>query len=93
MTTYGPVWLSRCDDQWAAIGIESNLKKAEDGVESTEVQGVEVRGRRRTVGVAMGKRRLLFQAVWRLLAQDRPVVKAVERILGKMGFVQSCGSG
>lgn len=72
------------------MGIESNPKKAEDGVYATEVHGVEVRGRKKTAGVSLAKRRLLFQAVWRLLAEDGPVVKAAERVLGKIGFAQSC---
>lgn len=85
----GPVWLQRCDREWEAMGIESNAKKAEDGADTIEVQGVEVRGRKKTVGVSRPKRRLLFQAVWMLLGEERPIAKAVERVLRKLGFVQS----
>lgn len=53
----------RCGDEWDASGVESNQKKAEDGMDCTEVQGLEARAHQRTVGVSIAQRMLLFQQV------------------------------
>ena len=57
---------------------------------TTTSQGIYIRPTEHWMGVAVPKRSLLFEAVFHVLKQRRPVVATVDRLVGKLGFVRSC---
>ena len=88
--TVGPDWMCRAEQAWVMRGVEPNHKKSIDGALGEEVQGYYVHPRGHWIGVALDKRRFLFQATIMVLLQRDPLFGVVERLVGKHGFVHSC---
>ena len=88
--TVGPDWMCRAEQAWVVRGVEPNRKKSVDGALGEEVQGYYVHPQGHWIGVALDKRRFLFQATIMILLQRDVLFGVVERLIGKHGFVHSC---
>ncbi|CAK8990539.1 unnamed protein product, partial [Durusdinium trenchii] len=73
-TGMGPEWLSRAEDAWCLRGVEPNSKKTVNLGLGQEVQGYYVHPTDHWVGLAMEKRRALYQASMTALMRPKIVV-------------------
>ena len=85
----GPTWTQRCAAVWERSGVQENLEKRVVAAEGAEVQGYFVHPTQHWVGVSLSKRVLMFQGVLSVIMVHRPLVREVDRIVGKLGFAQS----
>lgn len=85
----GRQWMGLAEDSWVDSGVEPNFKKNVDGAAGEEVQGYYVHPWLHWVGVSVEKRRWLVQGTFHVLAKHKVLIKAVDRLVGKHGFVHS----
>ena len=89
-TGMGPEWLSRAEDAWCLRGVEPNSKKTVNLGLGQEVQGYYVHPTDHWVGLAMEKRRALYQASMTALMRPKIVAGVADRLIGKHSFLHSC---
>ena len=82
-------WMDDVTAEWSRVGVQNHPGKDVSNEPSAEIQGALVDGQFRTVGLSFSKTaRLMTAGLW-LLGQARPARRAVERLLGKIGFAHS----
>ena len=85
----GHDWLAHIAELWANDGVEEHTKKAVEGAKREEVQGAMIDGVAGWVGVSYQKRLAILEAGIHLIAQQRPLVGAVDRWVGKLSYALS----
>ncbi|CAK9055594.1 Uncharacterized protein SCF082_LOCUS30033 [Durusdinium trenchii] len=86
----GPQWLQKAEEACCLRGVEPNHKKTVDLASGEEIQGYYVHPTDHWVGLAMDKRRSLFEASLAVLMKPRVVVGVIDRLIGKHSFLHSC---
>ena len=84
----GNEWATSFADEWRKLGLQENDSKRVCGAPVAEVQGAVVHGNELWLGVSREKRALLMESGLWLVAQRRPLVKSIERWVGKLAFCQ-----
>ena len=86
MNSQARLWLPRVDSEWLNIGVTTHPKKRVDHKENEEIQGARVHSTKHLVGLsAVKSMELIIGCLW-VCSQYRPSRRAVERVVGKLGF-------
>ena len=76
-------------DQWLDLGVQKHSGKDVIDEPAAEIQGAMLTSGVCTLGLSFAKAAKLMQAGLHLLGQFRPSRRAVERLLGKIGYAHT----